>query len=347
MSARSFTASIVRGWRRAWGWDWLKGWRYRWGRYGSHSAAQHQLWCNSDQAQPPAWRAGLWMVASALAFSLMGVCVKALGGRLPVAEVVLARSVVSLLISWWMLRRAGLNPWGQRRGLLVGRGILGTAGLYCVYLALIGLPLAVATVLQYLHPTFTALLAWPLLAERPGWRVWGAVLLGFLGVAVLAAPGGFGAAAGASAGLPAVPLLFALAGALLSALAYVSVRALRSSEHPLVVVFYFPLMALPLSLPLVLLQPVAPTAAEFGWLLGVGVFTQLGQIALTYGLMGMAAARATAISYVQVPLAALWGVWWFGEAVPARAGLSALLVLLATLLSLRARPAPASRSVST
>ncbi|MCX5930805.1 MAG: EamA family transporter, partial [Cyanobacteria bacterium] len=101
-------------------------------------------------------------------------------------------------------------------------------------------------------------------------------------------------------------------------------------------------MALPLSLPLVLLQPVAPTAAELGWLLGVGVFTQLGQIALTYGLMGMEAARATAISYVQVPLAALWGVGWFGEAVPARAGLSALLVLLATLLSLRARPAPAA-----
>ncbi|MCT0219294.1 DMT family transporter [Synechococcus sp. CS-1329] len=287
------------------------------------------------------------MVASALAFSLMGVCVKALGGRLPVAEVVLARAVVSLLISWWMLRRAGLNPWGNRRRLLVGRGILGTAGLYCVYLALTGLPLAVATVLQYLHPTFTALLAWPLLAERPGWRVWGAVLLGFLGVAVLVVPGGagavgagFGAAAGA--GLPALPLLCALAGALLSALAYVSVRALRNSEHPLVVVFYFPLMALPLSLPLVLLQPVAPTASEFAWLLGVGVFTQLGQIALTYGLMGMAAARATAISYVQVPLAALWGVWWFGEAVPARAGLSALLVLLATLLSLRARAAPAA-----
>lgn len=285
------------------------------------------------------------MVASALAFSLMGVCVKALGGRLPVAEVVLARAVVSLLISWWMLRRAGLNPWGQRRRLLVGRGILGTAGLYCVYLALIGLPLAVATVLQYLHPTFTALLAWPLLAERPGWRVWGAVFLGFLGVVVLAAPGGVGAAAGP--GLPVLPLLFALAGALLSALAYVSVRALRSSEHPLVVVFYFPLMALPLSLPLVLLQPVAPTAAELGWLLGVGVFTQLGQIALTYGLMGLAAARATAISYVQVPLSALWGVWWFGEAVPARAGFSALLVLLATMLSLRARPAPASRSAST
>jgi hypothetical protein len=46
------------------------------------------------------------MLASALAFSLMTVCVKALGGRLPVDTVVLARSVISLAISVWMLRRA-------------------------------------------------------------------------------------------------------------------------------------------------------------------------------------------------------------------------------------------------
>ncbi len=282
------------------------------------------------------------MLLSALAFSLMGVCVKALGGRLPVEQVVLARSVVSLLISWWMLRRAGVSPWGQRKGLLVSRGVLGTAGLYCVFLAIAGLPLAVATVLQYLHPTFTALLAWPLLGERPGARVWLAVALGWLGVLLLTDPGALalvlppGTAAGVAAGaaLPTLPLLFALAGALLSALAYVSVRALRRSEHPLVVVFYFPLLALPLSLPLVLLHPVMPTTAEWGWLLGVGVFTQLGQLALTRGLMTMPAARATALSYVQVPLAALWGLLWFGETLDPDILTAAGLVLGATLLSL-------------
>ncbi|MCT0200905.1 DMT family transporter [Synechococcus sp. CS-1325] len=278
------------------------------------------------------------MLLSALAFSLMGVCVKALGGRLPVAQVVLARSVVSLLISWWLLRRAGLSPWGQRRWLLVSRGVLGTAGLYCVFLAIAGLPLAVATVLQYLHPTFTALLAWPLLGERPGARVWLAVALGWLGVLLLTDPAALavfqpvGTAAGVA--LPTGPLLFALAGAMLSALAYVSVRALRRSEHPLVVVFYFPLMALPLSLPLVLLNPVAPRPAEWGWLLGVGVFTQLGQLALTRGLMAMPAARATALSYVQVPLAALWGLLWFGESLDPDILTAAGLVLGSTLLSL-------------
>ncbi|WP_259702312.1 MULTISPECIES: DMT family transporter [unclassified Synechococcus] len=293
---------------------------------------------NDSGLEPARLGSGMDMLLSALAFSLMGVCVKALGGRLPVAQVVLARSVVSLLISWWLLRRAGLSPWGQRRWLLVSRGVLGTAGLYCVFLAIAGLPLAVATVLQYLHPTFTALLAWPLLGERPGARVWLAVALGWLGVLLLTDPAALavfqpvGTAAGVA--LPTGPLLFALAGALLSALAYVSVRALRRSEHPLVVVFYFPLMALPLSLPLVLLNPVAPRPAEWGWLLGVGVFTQLGQLALTRGLMAMPAARATALSYVQVPLAALWGLLWFGESLDPDILTAAGLVLGSTLLSL-------------
>ncbi len=279
-------------------------------------------------------RAALWMLASALAFSLMGVCVKAVGSRLPVDVVVLARAVVSLALSAAMLRHAGLSPWGQRRGLLVLRGALGTAGLYCVYLALAGLPLAVATVLQYLHPTVTALLAWPLLGERPGGRVVLAVVLGWLGVALLVDPSLVG---GAASQLPTGPLLFALAGAVLSALAYVSVRALGRTEHPLVIIFYFPLLALPLSLPAVLLHPVLPTGPELGWLVGVGLFTQLGQLALTKGLLGLPAGRATAMSYVQVPLAALWGLLWFREPLDPDTMLAAGLVLAATVLSLNGR----------
>ena len=50
--------------------------------------------------------AALSMLASALSFSLMGVCVKQLGGQIPVGEVVFARAVVSVTLSWWLLRRA-------------------------------------------------------------------------------------------------------------------------------------------------------------------------------------------------------------------------------------------------
>ena len=287
-------------------------------------------------------RACGFMLSSAVSFSLMGVCVKAVGGRIPVAEVVLARSAVSLVLSIVMLRQARLNPWGQRRGLLVLRGVIGTGALLCVFAALAQLPLAPATVLQYLQPTFTALLAWLLLGERVGPRVLVAAVLGWLAVVVLSNPAELSGLVGAFAGGTALPLagvLWALGGALLSAFAYVSVRALGRTEHPLVIVFYFPLVGLVLTTPLVLLQPVWPTAWEALALIGVGLFTQLGQLGVTNGLLGLPAARATALSYGQVPLAALWGWLFFREPLDPDTTLAAGLVLAATLLSLRRRAA--------
>lgn len=276
------------------------------------------------------------MVASALAFSLMGVCVKQVGARIPPAEVVLARAIVSVALSWWLLQREGVNPWGNRKGLLIVRGAIGTAALLCVYAALALLPLAPATVLQYLYPTVTALLAWLMLGEPIGKRVMVAMALGWSGVVLVAQPAGL--LQGASA-LPPLAVLIALGGALFTSLAYVSVRSLGSSEHPLVIVFYFPLVALPLSLPLVALDPVLPTPSELLWLIGVGVFTQLGQVYLTRGLTALPAAQATAISYVQVAFAGLWGWLVFGESIDGWTVAGAALVLAATLVSLSRRQA--------
>ena len=280
----------------------------------------------------PSMAPRLQMVASALAFSLMGLCVKQVGGRIPTAEVVLVRAIVSVALSWWLLQRAGVDPWGERRGLLIVRGAIGTAALLCVYAALAQLPMASATVLQYLYPTITALLAWLMLGERIGKRVLIATTLGWAGVVLVAQPAGL--LQGATA-LPPLAVLIALAGALFTSLAYVSVRSLGNSEHPLVIVFYFPLVALPLTLPLVALDPVLPTASELLWLIGVGVFTQVGQVYLTRGLTALPAAQATAISYVQVVFAGLWGWLVFGERIDGWTVAGAGLVLAAMLVSLR------------
>lgn len=291
----------------------------------------------SDSSAGIRSRPVLAMVASALSFSLMGVCVKQVGSRIPAAEVVLVRALVSVVLSWLLVRRAGISPWGQRRGLLVLRGAIGSVALLCVYIALTELPLASATVLQYLYPTFTALLAWLVLGEPIGRRVLLAVLVGWTGVLLVARPGQLLGAAGSLAGattLAGPAVLIAVAGAFCTALAYVSVRSLARSEHPLVIVFYFPLVAVPLSLPLVLLNPVWPTPLELLWLLGVGVFTQLGQVFLTSSLVALPAARATAISYVQVAFAGLWGWLLFGELVDGWTVAGAALVLAATLISL-------------
>jgi drug/metabolite transporter (DMT)-like permease len=106
---------------------------------------------------------------SAFWFSLMSLGVKTAGRRLPIQEVVLVRGVVTLALSWAVLRRAGLAvrvPGRGRQGLLVLRGLFGTAGLTCFYASLARLPLAEATLLQYTNPLWAAALAALVLGER-------------------------------------------------------------------------------------------------------------------------------------------------------------------------------------
>ena len=69
----------------------------------------------------------LLMLLSAFAFSVMTVLVKLVGQRIPSQEIVVARALVSLVLSWSLLRRSGISPWGEDRLWLWIRGGLGFA----------------------------------------------------------------------------------------------------------------------------------------------------------------------------------------------------------------------------
>ena len=277
------------------------------------------------------------LVLSGLAFSLMTVCVKQLGGRLPVEEIVFARAVISLLITSIAIRRLGLSPWGQDKVGLLVRGTAGTVALLCFFYAIAALPLGSATVLQYTYPTFTAGAAALLLKEQLGKMILLALPIGWIGVAMVVQPGWIGQA---GEGLPTVPALIAIAGAFCTAMAYVCVRKLSVSEHPLVIIFYFPLISIPVTLPGVVRHGVMPTATELFWLLGVGILTQLGQIWVTEGLRRLPAGQATTINYVQVLFAALWGWLWFNEQINGTTALGGILILTASLISAKSRLKP-------
>ena len=276
------------------------------------------------------------LVLSSLAFSLMTVCVKQLGGRIPVSEIVLVRSVVSIALTGTAMALGGINPLGSNRRLLLLRGICGSIALLCFFEAITSLPLASATVLQYTYPTFTAGAAWLLLGERLRRRIGIAVVLGWIGVVMVIQPEWLGVG---QIGLAIQPVMAALGGALFTALAYVCVRRLSTKEHPLVIILYFPLVSIPLTLPMVIQNGVLPSVLDWFWLLGVGVLTQLGQIWVTKGLSCLPAARATSLNYVQVLFAASWGWIWFNETITAFTCFGAALVLGASFISLSSRRA--------
>lgn len=277
---------------------------------------------------------------SAFAFSVMTMFVKLAGERIPSQEIVLARSLVSVAISYVLLRRAQIPPWGNdRRGLWL-RGLTGFAALSCVYAAVTHLPLADATVIQYLNPTFTALLAGLFLGEVITRSSVVATGLCLLGVVLVARPETiFGAGADS---LDPFWVAVAVAGALGSAVAYVVVRRLGQTEHPLVIVFYFPLVNIPASLPFVVRDFVWPVGMDWLWLIGVGLATQVGQMSLTQGLIALPAGLATSLSYLQVVFAAIWGVLVFGEWPDATRFAGGALVIAGSLWAARqARVPPA------
>ena len=250
------------------------------------------------------------MALSALGFSVMAVGVKLAARELPTGEIVLARALITLVLSFALVRRAGLSPWGTRRAGLLFRGLLGFSGLAFYYLSLARLPLAEATTLQNLVPVVTALLAWRMLGERVGWAGAFALVCGIAGVLLVARP--FDAVGGLG-GAHAVGAACALAAAVSSSIAYVTVRELSKTEHPLVIVLYFPLVATPLAIPWAAAHSVWPSAA--GWaLLGlIGVATQVGQVFLTKGLAIERAGRATAVGYLQICFAMIWQLVVFGD----------------------------------
>jgi drug/metabolite transporter (DMT)-like permease len=276
-------------------------------------------------------------VGSALSFSVMSVLVKVAGARLPTQEIVLGRALVSLALSHVLLSREGLSVWGTDRPLLVARGVVGYLALSCVYYSVTHLPLAEATVIQYLHPGFTALLAALLLGEALGARLVAANLVALAGVVLVARPPVLFSATATAAALDPFTVAVAVAGAFGSAVAYVLVRRLAASEHPLVIVYYFPLVTVPATLPAVARDFVMPQGIEWIVLLGVGVFTQFGQVFLTRGMQLEPAGRATALSYLQVVFAACWGVLVCGDYPDTLTIAGALLVAAGALAVARNR----------
>lgn len=277
------------------------------------------------------------MVGAAFAFSIMSLLVKWVGRHLSSQEIVLVRGLVTLAVSWASLRAAGVSPGGARKGALALRGVFGFAAVSAFFYAVIHLPLADATVIHYTNPAFTAAFAAVVLAEPIRARDAVSLVASLAGVVLIARPTFlFG-------GEPLDPfgVGVALLGAALSAAAYVVVRDLRRTEHPLVIVFWFGLVSTLGSVPGTAVDFRLPTGVLWLGLIGVGLATQIGQVWLTRGLALVPAGRAMTLGYVQIVFAAVWGALFFGERPSLGTYLGAALILGSTLALARpARPRP-------
>ena len=274
-----------------------------------------------------------YLLGSGLAFSLMSVCVKAIGVRIPVPELVFVRAVISLIITRFLLLKNKINPWGYQKRLLLLRGLMGTIALFCIFKALTILPIATATVIQYIYPTFTAICAYFILKENIYKKIIFSIIIGWIGIILVTQPEW---STNSNVIESVIAIAIAILGALMTSLAYICVRKLSEKEDPLVIIFYFPLVSLPLSLPFIINDFVLPTGIEWIWIIGIGFFTQIGQLCITEGLRLIPAGQATSLNYSQVIFSSIWGFFIFRETITKEIFLGGFCVLISTIISMNA-----------
>ncbi len=277
-----------------------------------------------------------YMFLSALFFAMMGGCVKAAYIRgIPVLEILAARAFISSVLSYIDIRRQGISPWGNNIPLLIARGVVGTIALVCVFYAVTLLPLAEATLLQYLYPVFTSVLAFLFLKESIQKSTIACIVLSLIGLMIMVQPGFmYGTGLQQSEPLPLLGVVAALTGSLGTGIAYVIIRRLSKTDNPSVIIFYFPFVALPVSILLLGGDFVMPDGFSFILLILVGLFTQIAQFCLTMAIKLEKAARATAFSYVQVIFSAIIGWLIFSEIPGFSTLLGAVLIIGGAMVNL-------------
>lgn len=264
------------------------------------------------------------MLLSVAGFALMQLMVKFLH-RLPTTELVLFRSLISLLLSLQFIWRKKIPLWGNNKKFLILRGLFGVTALSLFFYTLQRMPIGSALTLQYLSPIFTALFGIVLLGEKVRRWQWLFFMISFGGIVLIK---GFD---------PNItPLLFVL-GIISSAfagLAYNCIRILGKTDHPVTVVFYFPLIATPIMAVFAFFQWETPLGWEWLFLLLMGLFTQVGQIYMTKALHAVELNTITSFKYLGVAFALGFDVLIFNVTYAPMALIGIGLVLLGVLLNI-------------
>ncbi len=140
-------------------------------------------------------RGALLMTLGMAFFTVNDSCTKALGGEMPLFQVILLRGIlVSLVLVPLALRLGGLQlGLGRRTWRLIGIRTFGEVGAaYFFISALFHMPLANATAILQALPLTVTLAGALFLGEPVGWRRLAAILVGFAGVLLIVRPGAAG-----------------------------------------------------------------------------------------------------------------------------------------------------------
>jgi drug/metabolite transporter (DMT)-like permease len=280
-------------------------------------------------------RGVLLAVIGVFFFSCMDSITKVLAGHYPVPLVVGMRYLVHFTLMLVLL-----GPFfgkqlirTRRTGLVIVRGACLAAASLFLTLALQRMPIAESTAILFLAPVLVMLFAGRLLGEkvtRIGWIAAGA---GFIGVLLIARPGG---------SLDSLGVAFAIACAGVTVGYQTLSRVLASTEQTVAMLFYTGIVgsvvfgaAIPLYWPAEL-----PPLVHLAMFLGTGAMGAFGHFLFTAAHRYAPASTIAPILYAQLLWAGLLG-WIVFDHIPDAAGLVGIAIIAGSglLVALKSRAA--------
>lgn len=264
------------------------------------------------------------MLLASFFFALMNVTVKFLP-HIPAIEIILFRSVFSFIFSFLILKKQRVPVLGNNKKLLIMRGVVGSIGLITFFYTLQKIPLASAVTIQYLGPIFTSILGIFIVNEKVRPIQFFYFAIAFSGVLMIE---------GFDSRIDPLFLGIGVTSALFSGLAYNVIRKLKNTEHPLVIVFYFPLVTIPIAGLLSYYFWVMPVDWDWGLLLLIGILTQFAQYFMTMAYQNANLAKVASLNYIGIIYALGFGFVLFNETYNIWTYGGMLLVLSGVIMNL-------------
>ena len=269
----------------------------------------------------------LYMFLSVCAFSLMDLVVKWSNGY-PLGQVLFFRGFIGALLYFLIIPRDRITNfyYTKRAGLHFLRCFFGLIALLSIFTALRNLPLATVVSISFAAPIFTTIFSIFFLNEKVGVYRWLAVLIGFIGIIIIAQPG-----------LTELniyyvyPIIFCLGMAYVA----ISIRQLSKTEPVWLISLYFSIAITIVSLTTIPNGWIMPSFNDFIILSFLGVFGGVANLWLSQSYKFSEVSLVTPLKYLTLVFAIIFGYLIWGEIPTIKTLAGAFLVLLSSIIIFR------------
>ena len=244
------------------------------------------------------------MLFSAFTFSSMQIIVKLLP-QIPLMEKVFFRNFISLLISYFIIKKNRLSFFGakENRKYLFYRYLFGFAGLILFFYATTQMLAADAAILNKLSPVFVIILAHYFHKEKINKTKLIVSAVSVIGALLVIKP---------KFDSSVIPAAAGFISAILSGAAYLFI-GMTEKESVYTTVFYFSFFSSLSCVPFFFFDFVTPEINELILLALLGIFAALGQIALTFAYTGCPASDISIYDYSNIIFSSMLGFLFLKE----------------------------------